>query len=114
MGQAQRNNEQHIRQHVEFQLLQTASIGGMTTYQRLGSQVGLEPYNPILWGMLGDLSEQYYESHGLLLSALVVNSETGFPGKQFFTEIAKPKFKFKNQLEFWCQHVSKIHKEFKK
>jgi hypothetical protein len=48
---------------------EVACSKSITNYTETGSLVGLEPHNPILWGMLDDINRCEHQEHRPMLSA---------------------------------------------
>lgn len=94
---------------LELRLLDTAKRGGLVTYEQIAPIVGEVPHSPRLWNMLGEISEKYEASDGILLSAIVVNKREGYPGNSFFDLAESLDREFDDRLAFWAGEVRRIH-----
>lgn len=70
--------------------------------------VGLEPYNPTFWGMLGEISEDTERRFGVMLTALVVTKAEGSPGGEFYELAIDLGRGVNDRLEFWAREVQAV------
>ena len=50
------------------------------TYQYMGERVGIPYQHDAMGEFLGEISEYFYENYGVLITVLIVKSDTGKPG----------------------------------
>ena len=96
---------------LESFLISKAKAGQLVTYKEACVPAGFagQPYHPQFWSMLGEISIETQYADNILLSAIVVNAESGYPGKSFFELAANQCNKvFRDDLEFWCREVQKV------
>ena len=104
-------NEDRVtkRANLGAHLMLVARRGGLTTYKETAPVVGMPPESAAFWGLLGEVSLASW-ADGVLLSAIVVNKETGYPGNSFF-ELAEELVgdEIPDRLAFWAKAVRDVH-----
>jgi len=80
-----------------------------TNYTDVGLLVGLEPRNPILWGMLDEINRHEHQENRPMLSAVVINQAENIPGSGFF-ECARGLGLFHDEdtLLFWINQLNAV------
>jgi len=92
-------------------LIQKAKAKSISNYTEAGALVGLEAHDPTFWNMLAEVSEYSHQEYGVLLSVLVVNFKSGFPGGSFFDLANSLKgVKIRDKLRFFCEEYTRCHK----
>lgn len=94
-------------------LIDVAKRRGQITYGDLTvkiSSIHFEPYEVDLGRLVGELSEESFNDHGFMISALVVHKYGDQePGNGFFTYAANLGLNVRDRLKFWIEEVKKTH-----
>ena len=72
-----------ITQAVFKEMVKVALAEQTCSYQHIGSLVGIPHEHDSLGRYMGEISEWFYERHGVLPTVLIVRSDTGKPGDGF-------------------------------
>jgi len=91
-------------------LQEVARAKSITNYTEIGSLVGLEPHNPILWGMLDDINRYEHQQNHPMLSAVVVLKNKYIPDEGFFP-LARElgRFRGSDKDTFWINELKEVH-----
>jgi len=98
-----------MHQDIYEKLKEVAREKSLTNYTEIGLLVGLEPHNPILWGMLDDINRHEYRENRPMLSAVVIVQADNKPGAGFF-ECARNLGVFQggDELTFWVKELNRV------
>jgi hypothetical protein len=90
-------------------LQEVAQAKSITNYTEIGSLVGLEPHNPILWEMLDDINRYEHQERHPMLSAVVIVQAENKPGEGFF-KLARELGLFlgSDELAFWVKELNRV------
>ena len=79
-----------------------ARAKAITNYSEIAPLAGLEPHNPILWGMLDEINRHEHREDHPMLSAVVIVQAGNKSGSGFF-ECARNLGVFQDcdELTFW-------------
>ena len=99
-------------------LIQVTSKGKTVTYGEAAPVVTMEPHDWAFWHLLGAVSRESYEAHGVFLSAIVINKREGVPGAEFFAladecYAADKRTRTEDDLKFWIEEVGRVHQKFR-
>ncbi len=90
-------------------LKEVARKKALTNYTEVGALVGLEPHNPIPWGMLDQINRHEYQEGRHMLSAVVIVQEDNKLGEGFFKLARKlGLFLGDDELTFWVKELNKV------
>jgi hypothetical protein len=77
-------NPKHTLGAIKGILDSLAADGTMATYGYLAEHIGYHPHSAVLWTLLGDILAEDVRTKKPLRSVLIVNADTGKPGKLFY------------------------------
>lgn len=93
-------------------MAERARKGGTMTYSQLVGQIQslhLEPHDPRLFHLLGQISSEEDAAGRGLLTAVVVHAGDRQPGEGFFTLARSLGYQFKDELEFWSAQLTRVY-----
>lgn len=94
-----------------------AAKGQTTTYDPPAALVGMGGGDFVFWRLLGDISRRSAADRGVLLTAIVVNKESNYPGADFYTlapEIRQDvPHTADERLVFWTTEVQRVFDAYK-
>jgi len=98
-----------VHEPIYEKLKEVARVKTLTNYTEVGLLVGLEPHNPILWGMLDDINRYEHQEHRPMLSAVVIVQADNKPGEGFF-KLARDLGLFHggDELTFWVKELNRV------
>ncbi len=70
--------------------------------------IRLEPHDPPLANLLGEISTEEYSAGRGMLSALVVHKDNMLPGKGFFDLAKELGYDFTNNDDFWIEELNRV------
>ncbi len=71
--------------------------------------ISLEPHSYALFQILGEISKDEDHGHRGMLSALVINRDTGIPGQGFFDLSEKLGKGISDKDKCWITELNKVH-----
>ena len=84
------------------------------TYTEAGAILGIRPYDPHLFDHLDNINE-FERDHGRpMLSALVVNKQSGMPGRGFFRLARSWGLDTSNPNRFWRRELKRVSKHWRR
>ncbi len=89
-----------------------AKLKGTITYGDLAQKlttIKLQPHDYAMHVMLGEISGEEDKNGRGMLSAVVVNKETGKPGKGFFQYASELRRDVRDEETFWIQEISQVY-----
>lgn len=101
-------------------LAERAKNGQLATYEDAGQVVNLDAGSYELWHLLGEVSRLSTDTHGCMLSALVISNgvnsnHRGSPGNEFYELAEKlgrgPAVASLGRLAFWAKEVRIVHEK---
>lgn len=91
-------------------LREVARAGTRITYKEFVGRIGAyNPQSPSLHELLGEISQEEHDAGRGMISAVVVNKDTGRPGRGFFDLAEQLRYRVSDEKAFWREELQRVY-----